>query len=224
MPQNQLTEDTSKKNRDSCPHPRCIQSKFPEARARKTTFIKLLLDNWPNITALLMLKCSTNISFTVSITHYTNLSWHLFQLMFYNYIKFKCNFLVFWFQAKSGWKFLPHGPLAMGKAVWQLVLCTFSLVVYSVHYIKISFNLAKCKPWINITLNDFLAIHKESCSNKVIQEYFQDAYSFAVRSAWCNPNNDWEEMRRLREERVIWLGFATFLVIRCCTYISAPSL
>lgn len=219
MPQNQLTEDTSKKNRFLSPS-QMYSIKVSRSKGQKNYIYKIAarLDNWPNITALLMLKCSTNISFIVSITHYTNLSWHLFQLMFYNYIKFKCNFLVFWFQAKSGWKFLPHGPLAMGKAVWQLVLCTFSLVVYSVHYIKISFNLAKCKPWINITLNDFLAIQKESCSNKVIQEYFQDAYSFAVRSAWCNPNNDWGEMRRLREERVIWLGFATFLVIWCCTY------
>lgn len=197
MPQNQLT-DTSKKKQILVPIPDVF--KLSRSKGQKNYIYKIAarLDNCPNITALLMLKCSTNISFIVLITHSKNLSWHLFQFMLYNYLKFKCNFLVFWFQVKSGWKFIPHGPLAMGKAAWQMVLCTFSLVVYSVHYTKMFFNLTKCKPWINTTLNDFLAIYKESCSNKVIQEYFQDAYSFAVRSAWCNPNNDWEGIRILR--------------------------
>ena len=52
---------------------------------------------------------------------------------------------------------------------------------------------------------------------KTSKSIFQEADSLAVRSAWCNLNTDWEEIRRLRKG-IIWLGFVTFLVIWCCTY------
>lgn len=78
----------------------------------------------------------------------------------------------------------------------------------------------------------FVVIHKVFIVAAPIESsrnISQDAYSSALRLAWCNLNNFWEEIRGLKEglgggSNFVW--FCTFLVIiaRIIHMISASSL